>query len=91
MVSFSGYLEVANFSQHRLRDTKDISGWFAKASAVKKAASEEGLIDGDTRNLLRINAVRYCANRYSPSAKLQLVKFQTAMVSGFEILDQEWP
>jgi hypothetical protein len=89
MVSFSGYLKVATFSQHWLRDTKDISVGLAEASAVKKRLQKRGLFDGDRKTPCKSMPSDILKNRYFPSARLQLITFQTDTVSAFDILDQE--
>jgi hypothetical protein len=89
MFSFSGYLKVATFSQHWLRDTEDTSGRFAQASAVKKRLQKRGLFDGDRKTSCESMLSDIVKNRYSPSARLQLITFQTDTASAFDILDQE--
>jgi len=89
MVSFSGYLKLATFSQHWLGDTEDISGRFAEASAVKKRLQKRGLFDGDRKTSCESMPSDILKNRYSPSARSQLITFQTDTVSAFDILDQE--
>ena len=89
MVSYSGYLKVAAFSQHWLRNTEDISVRLAEASAVKKRLQKRGLFDGDRKTSCESMPSDILKNRYSPSARSQLITFQTDTVSAFDILDQE--
>jgi hypothetical protein len=89
MVSFSGYLKAATFSQHWLRDTEDISVPLTEASAAKKRLQKRGLFDGDRKTPCESIPSDILKNRYSPSARLQLITFQTDTVSVFDILNQE--